>query len=94
MRVVDKLETLAAAAQFDVCGYNGVRADSNSPLRFIHRAALPGGGYACLFKVLFTNVCVNDCAYCINQIGLDRPRCSFQPDELAKLLTQRGHVPQ
>jgi putative DNA modification/repair radical SAM protein len=88
MNVTDKLETLATAAQFDVCGYDGMRAASNSPLRFIHRAALPGGGHACLFKVLFTNVCVNDCAYCINQIGLDRPRRSFQPDELAKLFME------
>ena len=85
MEVADKLDTLVAAAQFDVCGYDGTRPASSSPLRFIHRAALPGGGYACLFKVLFTNVCVNDCAYCVNQIGLDRPRRSFQPDELAKL---------
>lgn len=46
---------------------------------------LPGGGSVCLFKVLLTNVCINDCAYCVNQIGRDNPRYSFQPDELAKL---------
>jgi len=88
MEVQDKLETLVAAARFDVCGYTGVRQASSSPLRFIHRAALPGGGSVCLFKVLLTNVCTNDCAYCANQIGRDSPRASFKPEELAKLFMQ------
>ncbi len=81
---MDKLDTPVAAAQFDVCG--GTTAAS--PLRFIHRAALPGGGSICLFKVLLTNICINDCAYCVNQIGRDTPRCSFQPEELAKLFME------
>ncbi len=85
---MDKLDTLTAAAQFDVCGYSGIRPRNTSPLRFIHRAALPGGGSVCLFKVLLTNVCINDCAYCVNQIGRDIPRCSFQPEELAKLFME------
>ena len=88
MEVEDRLETLTAAAQFDVCGYSGVRNAPPSPLRFIHRAALPGGGSVCLFKVLLTNVCTNDCAYCANQIGRDCPRASFQPEELAKLFME------
>jgi len=88
MEVEDKLETLVAAAQFDVCGYSGMRHAGSSPLRFIHRAALPGGGSVCLFKVLLTNVCTNDCAYCANQTGRDSPRASFKPEELAKLFMQ------
>ncbi len=88
METVEKLEMLVAAARFDICGYGGLGSGRNSPLRFIHRAALPGGGYVCLFKVLLTNICVNDCAYCVNQIGRDNPRCSFQPDELAKLFME------
>jgi len=88
MEVEDKLEALVGAAQFDVCGYTGIRHTSNSPLRFIHRAALPGGGSVCLFKVLLTNVCTNDCAYCANQIGRDSRRASFKPEELAKLFMQ------
>jgi len=88
MDVQDKLMTLVASAQFDVCGYGGLRDFNPSPLRFIHRAALPGGGFVCLFKVLLTNVCTNDCAYCVNQIGRDILRTSFQPEELAKLFMQ------
>ena len=88
MEVQDKLEALVAGAQFDVCGYNGVRDINPSPWRYIHRATLPGGGSVCLFKVLLTNVCTNDCAYCVNQIGRDGPRTSFRPEELAKLFMQ------
>jgi len=84
---MDEVETLVADAQFDVCGYDGRRSNS-FPLRFIHHAALPGRGSVPLFKVLLTNVCTNDCAYCANQIGRDRPRASFQPEQLAKLFIE------
>jgi hypothetical protein len=36
-----------------------------------------------LFKVLMTDECLNDCAYCINQVDLKRHRSAFQPEELA-----------
>lgn len=90
---MDKLETLVAAAQFDSCGVSSARSASRvishqNPMRFIYRASLPGGGSVCLFKVLLTNICTNDCAYCVNQIGRDVPRCSFQPEELAKLFME------
>lgn len=88
METEDKLGVLVAGAQFDVCGYGGVRDFNPSPLRFIHRAALPGGGSVCLFKVLLTNVCTNDCAYCVNQVGRDIRRTSFQSEELARLFMQ------
>jgi len=88
MEVEDRLDVLVAAADYDVCGYNGGRQGHKSPLRFIHRAALPGGGSVCLFKVLMTNVCTNDCAYCVNQVKRDIPRTSFRPEELAKVFMQ------
>ncbi len=83
---MDKLSTLVAAANFDVCG--GPCSQSKSPLGFIYQAALPGGGTVPLLKVLLTNICVNDCVYCVNQIGRDIPRCSFQSEELAKLFME------
>ncbi len=82
---MDKFNTLTAAAKFDVCG--GPSA-ARSPLRFIYPAVLPNGGTCNLFKVLLTNTCINDCAYCVNQIGRDIPRCAFQPEELAKLFME------
>jgi len=84
---MEDLDVLVASARFDVCSDN-VRDPSASPLRFIHRAALPGGGSIPLFKVLQTNVCTNDCAYCANQVGRDCPRASLQPDQLAKTFMQ------
>ncbi len=84
MLTQDKLSVLTGSAGFDVCGYEGTRNPDPSPFRFLYNAALPQGGSVCLFKVLQTNVCVNDCAYCTNQTGRDCPRFTFQPEELAK----------
>ena len=88
MEIQDKLETLAAAARFDICSYNGVHEVNRAPSRFIFQAAMPGGGSISLFKVLLTNVCTNDCAYCVNQVGRDIRRTSFIPEELARLFMQ------
>lgn len=85
---MDKLNELTAAAQYDLCGCGGKGSAAPAPLSFIHRAALPGGGCIPLLKVLMTNVCLNDCSYCVNQIGRDIPRCSFQAEELAKLFME------
>ena len=87
MAAEGKLNTLAEAARFDVCGCSSnMRSETNAdPTRFIYKAALPDGGCASLFKVLLTNACVNDCAYCVNRAGLDIPRTAFKPDELARL---------
>jgi putative DNA modification/repair radical SAM protein len=88
VEVQDKLETLVAAARFDVCGYGGMHEVNRAPSRFIFRAAMPGGGSISLFKVLLTNVCTNDCAYCVNRADRDIRRTSFSPDELAGLFMQ------
>jgi predicted DNA-binding helix-hairpin-helix protein len=82
------LQTLAAAARFDSCGCGSTAPVTGSPLRFIYRAAQPGGGTMSLFKVLLTNVCINDCAYCVNQAGRDISRCAYHPEELAKLFME------
>lgn len=81
----DKLEILVAEARFDVSECSGAPRTGVSRLRFIHRAAVPGRGTTPLFKVLYTNSCINDCAYCSNQVGRDTRRASFTPDELARL---------
>jgi predicted DNA-binding helix-hairpin-helix protein len=91
MDVSQKLQIVAAGAKFDICGYDAARSmqlANRDPHRFIYRATLPGGGCVSLFKVLLTNVCTNDCAYCVNQVGRDRPRAYFQPHELASLFME------
>lgn len=86
-----KLDLLAAAAKYDVCGYSGLRDARNattSPTRFIYKSTLPNGRTSCLFKVLLTSVCTNDCRYCVNQAGRDIPRTWFQPEELAQVFME------
>jgi putative DNA modification/repair radical SAM protein len=85
---MDKLSTLVDAARFDSCGCGSTRYAAKSPLGIVHNAALPGGGCMPILKVLMTNVCLNDCAYCVNQVGRDIPRCSFHPEELARLFME------
>ena len=36
-------------------------------------------------KILFTNFCIYDCAYCINRASNERPRAAFTPREVADL---------
>ncbi|MFW5755426.1 MAG: putative DNA modification/repair radical SAM protein, partial [Tangfeifania sp.] len=38
-----------------------------------------------LFKILMTNHCIYDCAYCINRRTNDRPRATFSADEIVEL---------
>jgi len=86
-----KLDLLAAAAKYDVCGYSGLgdaHRASASPARFIYKSTLPNGRSACLFKVLLTSVCTNDCRYCVNQAGRDILRTWFQPEELARVFME------
>ena len=87
MTALDKLEILGPAAEFDTCNdcCSNPSLQVRDPWRYIYQAALPSGSAIALFKVLMTNVCTNDCAYCANQVGRDVPRTTFQPEELAHL---------
>ncbi|MCL2011018.1 MAG: putative DNA modification/repair radical SAM protein, partial [Synergistaceae bacterium] len=38
-----------------------------------------------LLKILLSNDCAYDCAYCVNRRSNDRPRATFSPDEAADL---------
>jgi putative DNA modification/repair radical SAM protein len=45
----------------------------------------PDGRCVSLLKVLLTNTCIYDCAYCINRRSSDVERASFEPEELVQL---------
>ena len=88
----EKLEALGAAAQYDLCG--ACCNPKNDPKghrqrghmgRWIYPAALPDGRSILLMKVLMSNVCENNCLYCVNRRGNDQPVLSFTPEELASL---------
>jgi predicted DNA-binding helix-hairpin-helix protein len=44
-----------------------------------------------LLKVLYSNICRFDCAYCVNRASSDIERTSFTPDELVNLTTEFYH---
>ena len=96
----EKIELMGRFAQFDLCGNCTPRTPESqrhrSPLgRWIYPAVLPDGKTVRLLKVLLTNVCLNDCTYCVNRRSRDVPRSGFEPGELADLfstLWQRGLV--
>jgi predicted DNA-binding helix-hairpin-helix protein len=100
MDLVRKLESLGRAAQYDLCGAcssSGTGAHrQKSPLdRWIYPAALPDGRDIKLLKVLLTNDCDGECAYCVNRRSHDHRRVSFEPGELARLfmgMVDRGLV--
>ncbi|TET22761.1 MAG: putative DNA modification/repair radical SAM protein [Candidatus Stahlbacteria bacterium] len=88
----EKLEALGVAAQYDLCG--ACCNPKNDPKahrqrghmeRWVYPAALPDGRSILLMKVLMSNVCENNCLYCVNRRGNDQPILSFAPQELASL---------
>lgn len=95
MDVMEKLTILADAAKYDAaCTSSG--ADKAARPGGIGSAMAAGcchsfaadGRCISLLKVLLTNVCVFDCAYCINRRSNDTRRASFTPRELADLTMQ------
>jgi predicted DNA-binding helix-hairpin-helix protein len=92
----EKLALLAYGARHDLCGTAPVHMRRHAG-RYrsvppgIYPAVMPGGKMSCLFKVLLTNVCANDCAYCQNRLGGRGREASFRPEELARAFTQLNY---
>lgn len=95
MEVMDKLTILADAAKYDAaCTSSGVtrrgRKDaigSASNAGCCHTFTADGRCVS-LLKVLMTNHCCYDCAYCVNRRSNDVPRAAFTPRELCELTIQ------
>ena len=92
MDTTAKLALLADAAKYDVaCTSSGIARDArmgalgNATAAGICHSFSADGRCITLLKVLFTNVCVFDCAYCASRCSNDVPRASFRPRELADL---------
>ena len=95
MDTMAKLEILADAAKYDVaCTSSGV--DRRGKKGQLGAASAAGcchaftadGRCVTLLKVLLTNVCCYDCAYCVNRRSNDIPRAAFTPRELATLTVE------
>ena len=91
-KTLKKLQILGASAKYDVsCASSGVRREgwpgslgSVSSWGVCHSFA-DDGRCISLLKVLLSNYCRYDCAYCLNRAGNDLPRAVFNPEELAGL---------
>lgn len=89
MDLESKLRILGGGARFDAVGPSG-EGKCITPAGYgdcgicFLRAA--GRGFFPVLKVLFTNRCRYDCAYCVNRVSRDGPRASFEPGELAALV--------
>lgn len=95
MDLFDKLKILADSAKYDVaCTSSGV--DRKNGKEGIGNAVSCGichtfsadGRCVSLLKILMTNVCIYDCAYCVNRRSNDVARAAFTPKELADLTIQ------
>lgn len=93
MDIVSKLEILADAAKYDVaCTSSGIdRGGKKGQLGSSHVAGCchsftPDGRCVTLLKVLMTNVCAYDCAYCsCRSSNAEMKRVAFTARELADL---------
>ena len=95
LNTAEKLEILTDAAKYDVaCTSSGVdRAGVKGQLGSAAKAGIchsfaGDGRCISLLKVLFSNACAYDCAYCLNRRPNDVPRATFSPRELADLTIQ------
>ena len=89
-----KLAILADAAKYDAsCSSSGgVRRDSrgtggigsNEGMGICHAYA-PDGRCISLLKILLTNFCIFDCAYCINRRSSNVQRARFSVEEVVEL---------
>ncbi len=92
MDTLGKLDILAEAARYDAaCTSSGAQRDAKpgklgmaSPAGCCH-SFTPDGRCVTLLKVLMSNACSYDCAYCVNRRQAACPRATFEPRELAEL---------
>ena len=107
-RVLDKLKILAESAKYDVsCASSGTsrshkkgQIGSAEGWGICHSFAEDGRCIS-LLKIMLTNNCIYDCAYCINRRSNDLPRATFSVTELVNLTIEfyrqelhRGPLPQ
>ncbi|WP_329835834.1 putative DNA modification/repair radical SAM protein [Stenotrophomonas geniculata] len=94
METIRKLAILADAAKYDAsCASSGSgKRDSRASGGIgstegmgICHSYTPDGRCVSLLKILLTNFCVYDCAYCVNRVSSNVPRARFSVDEVVAL---------
>lgn len=91
-RTLEKLEILADAAKYDVsCSSSGSKRSNagksigNTTGMGICHAYTEDGRCVSLLKILLTNHCIFDCAYCVSRKSNDVKRAAFTVDEVVEL---------
>ena len=92
MRIEDKLAILADAAKYDVsCASSGSgrgnagRGLGNTAPGGVCHSYTEDGRCVSLLKILYSNACIYDCAYCVNRVSNDVQRASFTSSEIVRL---------
>ena len=89
-----KLEILSDAAKYDAscASSGGAKRDSRDGKGIgatggmgVCHAYTPDGRCVSLLKILLTNFCIFDCAYCINRVSSSTPRARFSVAEVVGL---------
>jgi putative DNA modification/repair radical SAM protein len=90
----EKLAILSDAARYDAScassggtkrsSRDGKGLGSNEGSGICH-AYTPDGRCISLLKILMTNFCIYDCAYCVNRVSSNTPRARFTPEEVVSL---------
>jgi putative DNA modification/repair radical SAM protein len=91
-RIREKLNILADAAKYDVsCSSSGgTRKNDNKGLGNSHASGIchtytEDGRCVSLLKILLTNHCIFDCAYCVSRKSNDIQRAAFTVEEVVEL---------
>lgn len=99
--IINKLKILAQGARFDAsCASSSgggltYKDRTRDISKFIYHSWTENGRCIPILKVLLTNYCIYDCAYCQNRRSNDIERSTFTPEELANTtskLYQRGKI--
>ena len=91
-KILEKLQTLAEAAKYDVsCASSGHSRKNNGKGLGntagwgICHSFTEDGRCVSLLKIMLTNHCIYDCAYCVNRRSNDVRRATFSVSELVEL---------
>lgn len=100
--LLNKLQILADSAKYDVSCVSSGSSRRNKGIGFgntvgcgICHSFTEDGRCVSLLKVLMTNHCIYDCAYCVNRCSNDHPRATFTVDEIVYLTInfyQRNYI--
>ena len=91
-RIREKLQILSAAAKYDVsCSSSGSKRENhnkglgNGTASGICHTFTEDGRCISLLKILLTNFCIYDCAFCTSRRSNDTKRAAFTVDEVVEL---------